>query len=117
MTLEKNCHRNPFTDLGILGLFKFHPLLFGDIFNSSIDLHPIQFLRMTTTYTLEEVSKHKKHGDAWMVIKNKVYDVSKFMDQHPGGEEVLLDSAGDLRMIYIQINANQEETHHKTLKM
>jgi cytochrome b involved in lipid metabolism len=49
---------------------------------------------MTTTYTLEEVSKHKKHGDTWCVIKNKVYDVSKFMDQHPGGEEVLLDSAG-----------------------
>ncbi len=29
-----------------------------------------------------------------MVIHDKVYDVTSFVDQHPGGEEVLLDFAG-----------------------
>ena len=29
-----------------------------------------------------------------MVIKGKAYDVTKFLDEHPGGEEVLLDMAG-----------------------
>ena len=28
------------------------------------------------------------------MIKGKVYDVTKFLDEHPGGEEVLLDVAG-----------------------
>lgn len=29
-----------------------------------------------------------------MVIHNKVYDVTTFMQEHPGGEEVLLDVLG-----------------------
>lgn len=29
-----------------------------------------------------------------MVIHDKVYDVTKFVDEHPGGEEVLLDVGG-----------------------
>lgn len=29
-----------------------------------------------------------------MIINKKVYDVTKFLDEHPGGEDVLLDSSG-----------------------
>lgn len=29
-----------------------------------------------------------------MVIGGKVYDVTPFMEEHPGGEDILLDSAG-----------------------
>jgi 4-hydroxysphinganine ceramide fatty acyl 2-hydroxylase len=34
-------------------------------------------------YTIEEVAKHIKFNDAWMVIKGYVYNVSNF--NHPGG--------------------------------
>ncbi|KAI8054691.1 cytochrome b5 [Syncephalis plumigaleata] len=44
--------------------------------------------------TLEEVSKHNHKKDLWMVIHGKVYDVTKFVEDHPGGEEVLLEQAG-----------------------
>jgi predicted heme/steroid binding protein len=47
-----------------------------------------------TEYTLAEVAKHNKEGDCWLVIEGNVYDVSKFLDEHPGGEEVLLDCGG-----------------------
>ena len=30
----------------------------------------------------------------WMIISNKVYDVTKYLEDHPGGEEVLLDKGG-----------------------
>ncbi|CAK5262452.1 unnamed protein product [Mycena citricolor] len=40
-------------------------------------------------YTYEEVSKHNKPGDLWVVIDAKVYDLSKFADLHPGGPSVL----------------------------
>lgn len=36
-----------------------------------------------TLYTLEEVSNHNTDGDAWMIIKGNIYDVSNF--KHPGG--------------------------------
>lgn len=48
----------------------------------------------TRTITLEEVAKHNKDGDAWVVIANKVYDVTSFLDQHPGGKSLLLKNAG-----------------------
>lgn len=34
-------------------------------------------------YTLEEVEKHIKFNDAWIVVKGYVYDISNFT--HPGG--------------------------------
>lgn len=50
-------------------------------------------------YSLEEVSKHNEGRGAnksvWTVIHDKVYDVTKFLDEHPGGEEVLIEKAGE----------------------
>ncbi|TFK56206.1 acyl-CoA dehydrogenase NM domain-like protein [Heliocybe sulcata] len=40
------------------------------------------------TFTLEDVAKHNKEGDLWIVIDSKVYDVSRFANLHPGGTSV-----------------------------
>ncbi|KAJ4840689.1 Cytochrome b5 [Turnera subulata] len=45
-------------------------------------------------YELDEVAKHNKSNDCWLIISGKVYDVTSFMDHHPGGAEVLLSSTG-----------------------
>ncbi|KAL9190328.1 hypothetical protein ACHAXT_007539 [Thalassiosira profunda] len=51
-------------------------------------------------YTMEEVAKHDKTDDCWLVIGNdatggpKVYDVTQYLDDHPGGAEVMLDVGG-----------------------
>ncbi|KAE8209549.1 hypothetical protein CF327_g6486 [Tilletia walkeri] len=39
----------------------------------------------------DEVAKHNKTGDLWIIIDAQVYNVSKFAALHPGGEAVLLD--------------------------
>ncbi|EMR08232.1 hypothetical protein PNEG_03400 [Pneumocystis murina B123] len=41
-----------------------------------------------------EVAKHVTRDDIYMVIDKMVYNVSPFINEHPGGEEVLLDVAG-----------------------
>ncbi|KAJ3293657.1 Cytochrome b5 type B (outer mitochondrial membrane) [Borealophlyctis nickersoniae] len=45
-------------------------------------------------YDWAEVAQHNSRNDIWMVIDGKVYDITKFLDEHPGGEEVLLEQAG-----------------------
>ena len=49
---------------------------------------------MTTEYTMEDVAKHNKQGDLWLVIDGEVYDLSKFGKFHPGGHSVLRPFAG-----------------------
>ncbi|XP_055311470.1 cytochrome b5 [Sitodiplosis mosellana] len=46
------------------------------------------------TYSLAEIAKHNSNQSSWIVIHNNIYDVTKFLNEHPGGEEVLLEQAG-----------------------
>jgi cytochrome b involved in lipid metabolism len=45
-------------------------------------------------YTLEEIKKHKKKSDCWVCIDNHVLDLTKFIDSHPVGPDVILNFAG-----------------------
>jgi len=49
---------------------------------------------MAEPFTYDDVAKHADKKDLYVVIHDKVYDATKFLDEHPGGEEVLLDMAG-----------------------
>lgn len=49
---------------------------------------------MPQVISLDEVGKHNNGTDCWIVIDKKVYDVSKFLNEHPGGKKVLLRVAG-----------------------
>lgn len=45
-------------------------------------------------YTLEEVQKHNKSDDLWIVLHNKIYDITKYIEDHPGGSAILIEVAG-----------------------
>ncbi|MCJ1483860.1 hypothetical protein MMC06_004028 [Schaereria dolodes] len=48
----------------------------------------------TQELTYSDVSEHSSKKDLYVVIHDKVYNASTFVDEHPGGEEVLLDVGG-----------------------
>jgi len=50
--------------------------------------------RAGSEFTLSEVARHNKDGDAWVAIDGEVFDVTKFSELHPGGKHVLLQHAG-----------------------
>lgn len=49
---------------------------------------------MEKIYSMDEVAKHNDEKDLWMMMNGNVYDLTKFLKEHPGGEEVLINLAG-----------------------
>jgi len=45
-------------------------------------------------YSLKEIAEHNSAKSTWIVIHDLIYDVTPFLDEHPGGEEILLEQAG-----------------------
>lgn len=41
-----------------------------------------------------ELCRHNKVDDLWLAIDGIVYDVTPFMDDHPGGGDIMLSAAG-----------------------
>ena len=39
--------------------------------------------------TAEEVAKHSTREDGWLIVEGKVYDVTSYIDVHPGGDSLL----------------------------
>ncbi|XP_013149369.1 PREDICTED: cytochrome b5-like [Papilio polytes] len=48
----------------------------------------------TKKFTRKEIAERDTKAETVFVIANKVYDVTKFVDDHPGGHEILVNVAG-----------------------
>ncbi|XP_078429527.1 cytochrome B5-like protein [Wolffia australiana] len=47
------------------------------------------------TLTKAEVSLHNSRNDCWIIVKDKVYDVTSYVEEHPGGDSILNNAGGD----------------------
>jgi cytochrome b involved in lipid metabolism len=45
-------------------------------------------------YSLEEVAKHVDASSCWTVVKDGIYDLTSFIDEHPGGADKILAICG-----------------------
>ena len=48
----------------------------------------------TKTYTLADVSKHNNPSDCWTAVNGKVYEVTKWINEHPGGAKAIISMCG-----------------------
>ncbi|EIW70925.1 hypothetical protein TREMEDRAFT_28420 [Tremella mesenterica DSM 1558] len=48
----------------------------------------------TRLISFEEVKKHNKRDDCWVIINGTVYDVTDFLPRHPGGPGIILANSG-----------------------
>ncbi len=46
------------------------------------------------TFSLDEVASHSNRNDCWLIISGKVYDVTSFINEHPGGAAQIISSCG-----------------------
>ncbi|XP_017876237.1 cytochrome b5-like [Ceratina calcarata] len=49
---------------------------------------------MSKQYTRSEVASSNNKEKTLIILHDKVYDVASFLNEHPGGEEILLDHGG-----------------------
>jgi len=52
------------------------------------------------SFTMDEVSKHNTEKDCWVVIHDKVYDVTSFIPSHPGGKAILQGCGKDATELF-----------------
>lgn len=45
-------------------------------------------------FTMDEVKGHNKEDDCWIIIKNRVYDCTEYLELHPGGVDSISINAG-----------------------
>ena len=71
------------------------------------------------TFTAEDVATHNTRDDIWFAVHGKVYDVTDFLDEHPGGEEVRMRRTWPrmqvLRLIVIIISRESEAWSHEPM--
>lgn len=46
------------------------------------------------TFSYDEVKGHNTAESAWVVLYGEVWDVTKFLPDHPGGSKIILQLAG-----------------------
>ncbi|KAJ3190556.1 hypothetical protein HK101_008606 [Irineochytrium annulatum] len=58
-------------------------------------------------FTMEQVAQHNKPDDCWIIVDGAIYDVTMYMDEHPGGGAPLaLFAGGDASKAFHDIHAH-----------
>jgi cytochrome b involved in lipid metabolism len=50
--------------------------------------------------TIEEVAKHSSRNDCWLIINERVYDITNFIASHPGGIVIQQGCGKDATMLF-----------------
>lgn len=45
-------------------------------------------------FTMEEIEQHNQEDDVWIVVNDRVYDCTEYLELHPGGVESIMINAG-----------------------
>ncbi len=64
-------------------------------------------------FTKKEVATHNKEDDCWLIINGQVFDVTTFLNDHPGGAGIITINGGEVCQEFADIHS---EHAHKMLR-
>ncbi|XP_043537803.1 sulfite oxidase, mitochondrial [Chiloscyllium plagiosum] len=68
-------------------------------------------------YTRQDVAKHKSLADGvWVTYKTSVYDITKFVDLHPGGDKIMLAAGGAIEPFWAMYAVHNQEHVYSILE-
>lgn len=57
--------------------------------------------------TKSEVAKHSIKNDCYIIVNNKVYNISSYFGSHPGGDSIMLSNCGkETSVVFSAIHSN-----------
>lgn len=54
----------------------------------------------TKAFTPEEVARHASKNDCWTIISGNVYDITTYINRHPGGAEIVRACGKDANSLF-----------------
>ena len=51
-------------------------------------------------FTADEVAKHASASDCWVIVRGGVYDVTRFVPKHPGGNMIYVKAGGECTALF-----------------
>lgn len=69
------------------------------------------------TFTREEVAKHTtKESKIWVTYKNGVYDITKFVEGHPGGDQILMAAGNSVEPFWLVYGIHENPHVYKIIE-
>lgn len=59
-------------------------------------------------FTINQVQKHNKKNDAWVIYKNNVYDITDWIPKHPGGNIILKGIGKKIDKLFITFHNHSD---------
>jgi cytochrome b involved in lipid metabolism len=87
-------------DLVLIALALAGTLVLAAVFALRRREAPIRFKEKELgEFTRQQVALHNRRDDLWLILKLdgllKVFDVTSYVDEHPGGDAILSNAGGD----------------------
>ncbi len=73
--------------------------------------------REIKVFSKEEISKHNTKEYLWCYYKTNVYDLTKFVDQHPGGYIILKAAGKNLEEVWNNNGVSWHITNHEVVEV
>jgi len=61
--------------------------------------------------TMADVARHNNGDDCWLVIDNKVYDATRFVEEHPGGKVLVTWAGSDATEVFEAFHPEEAEEY------
>merc|ERR1711966_440683 len=52
------------------------------------------------SFTRDDVAKHNRSNDCWVIVHDRAYDVTKFVPKHPGGNMIHVNAGGECTALF-----------------